>query len=609
MALVRELRLARQEAAAEARASPPPGPSGADPRAYPNDPVGYAVDVLGITPTPDQVAIARALLEFPHRVAVGSANSCGKSFLCGWLVNWFFDSFDPGVCITTAPEKRSVKDTYWSEVRILRRGRPGFRGDTEPLLWAHDDHYAKGFTVRSGSGESWQGRHRARQFFLFEEAVGLHPILFETTRTMHKPDQGHLWLCVYNPTDTTSRMFVEEGLTDLDGKPFWRKFQLSALTHPNIVAELRGERPPIPSAVTVRQVEDILATCSEPLNRTGPPAHTEAEKRALGVLPTDLEWRPGSGRWYRPGPEFQARVLGRWPSAGNGVWSPALWEACLGPQPPFPLDRLPQLGCDCSMGKGEDYFSLHGRWRAVSIYHETSNTMDPARIALRIRSACHDLAMLANDHRRRGTWGAREIEPTEIPVAIDDDGTGNAVGSFLRAEGYTVFQIGAGTSARDEERFPNKRSELWFHTAEKAKAGQVCLSLLDAADRARLQTQLLAPTWDLDAQGRRKVEKKDDTKKKLRRSPDEADALNLSHYELAAVAIGVWGSADRTESREGAPRGGEGPVWDGSRWVPPGESSDDPRGPPLTENQRAYRERNWRSHRDGRQHFGYREYS
>jgi hypothetical protein len=71
----------------------------------------------------------------------------------------------------------------------------------------------------------------------------------------------------------------------------------------------------------------------------------------------------------------------------------------------------------------------------------------------------------------------------------------------------------------------------------------------------------------------------------------------------------VWGSAARTEGPDGAPpHPGAAPYWDGSRWVQPGESSDDPRGH-RTENQRAYDERNWRSHRGGRQHFGYRDYS
>src|SRR5262249_47717382 len=43
--------------------------------------------------------------------------------------------------------------------------------------------------------------------------------------------------------------------------------------------------------------------------------------------------------------------------------------------------------------------------------------------------------------------------------------------------------------------------------------------------------QLLAPAWELDAAGRRKVEPKDETKEKIGRSPDDADAFNLAHYE------------------------------------------------------------------------------
>src|SRR5262245_30365918 len=149
--------------------------------------------------------------------------------------------------------------------------------------------------------------------------------------------------------------------------------------------------------------------------------------------------------------------------------------------------------------------------------------MDPARIFARVKSACHDLAVLANDHRRRRVGGAREVLPTEIPIAIDDDGTGNAVVSFLRQAGYAAMPIGAGTVAREEDKYPNKRSELWFCGAGLAKAGKVCLSLLTMADQARLRQQLLAPTWKLDTQGRRVVEKKDETKEKLGRSPDDAD--------------------------------------------------------------------------------------
>ena len=37
------------------------------------------------------------------------------------------------------------------------------------------------------------------------------------------------------------------------------------------------------------------------------------------------------------------------------------------------------------------------------------------------------------------------------------------------------------------------------------------------------------PTWKLDSQGRRVMESKDDTKKRLKRSPDDMDAANLAY--------------------------------------------------------------------------------
>jgi hypothetical protein len=130
--------------------------------------------------------------------------------LSGWLVNWFFDNFEPGICVTTAPEYRSVKDTCWKEVRRLRGNRGGFRGEQMTELWKSAWHYAKGFTVRPGKGESFQGRHDLRLFFLFEEATGVQPIVWETTATMHKPEMGHFWFAYLNPTDPTCQAYFEQ---------------------------------------------------------------------------------------------------------------------------------------------------------------------------------------------------------------------------------------------------------------------------------------------------------------------------------------------------------------------------------------------------------------
>lgn len=52
----------------------------------------------------------------------------------------------------------------------------------------------------------------------------------------------------------------------------------------------------------------------------------------------------------------------------------------------------------------------------------------------------------------------------------------------------------------------------------------------------RLKSQALAPKWKIDSAGRRVVEQKADTKKRLGRSPDDMDAFNLAYYEFASGA-------------------------------------------------------------------------
>ena len=60
----------------------------------------------------------------------------------------------------------------------------------------------------------------------------------------------------------------------------------------------------------------------------------------------------------------------------------------------------------------------------------------------------------------------------------------------------------------------------------------------DRTTLARLRQQLLAPAWEVDSAGRRAVEKKDETKDKIGRSPDDADAFNLAYLEAGELSYG-----------------------------------------------------------------------
>jgi hypothetical protein len=478
---------------------------------YRGRPVEYAREVLKATLTPDQEEILRALFVPPCRVLVASAHAVGKTFVAAAALNHHFDCYDPGVGITTAPTQRDVVDLLWTEVRIQRL-RAGlsmpFIGPKAPEMFDTEQHYAKGYTAVKG--ESFQGRHRPNMLFGFDEANGVPAMYWTTTRTMFDPAMGHRQLAIFNPTDTTSQAYQEDILCDESATPRWHRFRLSALRHPNVVEG----RQVVPGAVSREMVNEWVRDWCDPV--------TKPED----VRATDVEWPPGSGKFYRPGPIFQSRALGIWPDKGSGVWSPATWEACQGQPPPFDPRLTPEIGCDCAEGKGEDYHAIHGRWGVVSVHHETANTMDEVKIFGRLKDCAGALADLLNSRRPASV---RQVEPTEIPIKLDDDGTGHAIGAFLAAAGYKVVLIGAGTAPLDPQKYAKRRDELWFHAAEFARRGLVNVGLLPQADRARLRQQLLAVEWTLDPAGRRTVERKDETKEKIGRSPDDADAMNLAY--------------------------------------------------------------------------------
>ena len=99
---------------------------------------------------------------------------------------------------------------------------------------------------------------------------------------------------------------------------------------------------------------------------------------------------------------------------------------------------------------------------------------------------------------------------------------------------FNFVCVNSASVATDENRFPNKRSELWFTTAERAYEGRLDLTRLPEENRRLLQKQAMAPTWKVDSQGRQEVEKKDLTKKRIGRSPDDMDAFNLAFDSTGA---------------------------------------------------------------------------
>lgn len=460
--------------------------------AYQRDALGYAEDVLGVSWWDKQQEVARKLVTPPYRVLVKACHDVGKTHLAGGLVNWWFDAYPNSVTLTTAPTDRQVKDLLWKEIRVQRHGRGGFAGPKIPRLELAPDWFAHGYVAKEA--DAFQGHHAEHMLFVFDEATGVDHQFWEATESMFA-GEGHGWVCIFNPTDTSSQAYQEE----MSGK--WHVVEMSMLTHPNIIAESNGLRPPYPSAIRLSRVTSLVDKWCTPIEAS--------EKRT-----TDFVWPPKSNEWWRPGPIAESRMLGRWPSqATNNVWSDASWQAA-SKIALEPGGNPVEIGCD--VGRfGDDNTEVHVRQGPVSLHHESHNGWDTKQIAGRLKELC-------------GTWAKKTgMDARKIAVKVDDTGVGGGVTD--QKDDYNFIPINSKHKAIETEKYPNRRSELWFTVAERANKGNLSFARLPEEVKIELRRQAMTPTWKQLSDGSREVEDKALTKRRIKRSPDGMDAVNLAY--------------------------------------------------------------------------------
>ena len=207
-------------------------------------------------------------------------------------------------------------------------------------------------------------------------------------------------------------------------------------------------------------------------------------------------------------------MLGRWPSQATfNVWSDAALTAAESAVLEAGANPV-EIGCDVAR-YGDDFTCIHVRQGSVSLHHEAHNGWSTTQTAGRLKELARQYGNSAG------------MTPQSVAVKIDDDGVGGGV--VDQAGDYCFVPVSAASAAFDGEKYPNRRSELWFATAERANEGNLSLMHLPTDVRRELRRQAMAPTWKLDSNGRRVVEDKDTTKKRIKRSPDDMDALNLAY--------------------------------------------------------------------------------
>ncbi len=111
----------------------------------------------------------------------------------------------------------------------------------------------------------------------------------------------------------------------------------------------------------------------------------------------------------------------------------------------------------------------------------------------------------------------------ELEIRIDDTGVGGGVTDDMMNRGYkNIKAVNFGAKAIDDDKYPNWISEAWFHMAEVIREAEL-------PHDTNLLMELTTRQWKMDNKGKRKVESKDDYKKRGFRSPDLADAAIICY--------------------------------------------------------------------------------
>lgn len=213
-------------------------------------------------------------------------------------------------------------------------------------------------------------------------------------------------------------------------------------------------------------------------------------------------------RWGEDSPMFQSKAEAEFPEAGgNSVISLALCERAALREIVSEGDIF--LAVDVARGGG-DLTVLTRRRGNVILDQETMNSRDTMEITGRI-SAMH------HAEKFRG-------------INIDVIGVGAGVYDRCRELGHPVHAINSSEAALDSARYKNKRTEMWFNMKEWLEYGRI-------PNDSDLMADLTAPQYSYTSSGQYQLEGKDETKKRLKRSPDQGDS---AVYSIEASNVGRW---------------------------------------------------------------------
>ena len=442
---------------------------------YSADPVGWVEARLKQVVWSKQAEIMQAIRDH-RRTAVRSGHGVGKSHVASLVAAWWLDVHPPGSAfvVTTAPTFPQVRAILWRYIRrIWRTG--GLLGRVNQTEWLIDDEIvAYGRKPADHDESAFQGIHARYVLVIIDEACGVPESLWIAADALTTNADCRLF-AIGNPDNPASHF--RKVCTPGSG---WHIIGISAFDSPNLTDELVPEEVAL-SLVSREWIE---------------------EKRE---------------EWGEDNPIYRSKVLGEFSyDDPNQVVRISDVAACRIPpdQQHQSADLLPvELGVD--VGGGGDETVIRERRGKVAGREWRAHTDRPERIAPLILQAIRET-------------GATTVKIDSIGVGFGVIGELRNM-SDRRLHQANIIAVNVAEKASKPDKYINLRAEMWWDLGRGlSERGSWDLSNMANADTTI--AQLVEPRWDIDPSGRIRVEPKDEIRKRLGRSTDNADALLLAYH-------------------------------------------------------------------------------
>jgi phage terminase large subunit len=436
------------------------------------DPVAFAEEVLGLAPWSRQRELFYAVRDHDF-VAVRSGHKVGKSTSAAALALWRVVCFPWSRVVLTAPSDHQLEQILWPEVCRLYEGA---RCDLGGRLY---ESHQKGLRFAHHWGIFGLSTNKHERF----SGLSSPRLFFIVDEASGYPEDiydavfgnmagGGKALLTGNPTQTSGTFY--DAFRSKRGS--FRTLHISSLESPNLTGEAH-----IPGLATPEWV--AWAT---------------------------KHW--GGGKLE--GPTIDVRVKGNFPEQGdNAVVSLLAVEEALARWDATKAEGNLEIGVDPARF-GDDETVLYPRRGRKVLEPVALKSLNTTEIAGKVLELCRGL-----------------YRPGDRPrVKVDAIGIGAGVVDQLDVfRDLDVVGVNVAEAALDEEHYHNLRAQIWFAARDFLRDGGAL------PPHRQTEADLLAPTYSFDGRGRYVVESKDQIKRRLKRSPDHADALCLDIYSPPVV--------------------------------------------------------------------------